>query len=81
MFLSNMIVCFPGKNSHLLICDCLEMCTLRTKKGHHFFYLLVLCQKVDTVNEVCLVENKLADTDRDAFNGNQFVWLYQGLSD
>ena len=33
--------------------------------------------KMDTVNEVCLVQNKFSDTDRDPFNGNKFVWLYQ----
>lgn len=33
--------------------------------------------KMDTVNEVCLVQHKFSDTDRDPFNGNKFVWLYQ----
>lgn len=33
--------------------------------------------KMDTVNEVCLLQSKLPDTDRDPFNGNRFVWLHQ----
>lgn len=33
--------------------------------------------KMDTVNEVCLLQDQLADTDRDPFNGNRFVWLHR----
>lgn len=34
--------------------------------------------KMDTVNEVCLLQNKLPDTDRDPFNGKQICLASPG---
>lgn len=68
---------FQVKNAYVPTCSDSEICTSRTKKGRQSLQLLVLCQKMDTVNEVCLVQHKFSDTDRDPFNGNKFVWLYQ----